>query len=480
MVAYNLQVLILAGGSGTRLWPLSREEMPKQFLTLFSNRSLLQDTLSRMLRMAPAEALTVVTGEEWKALVAHQGRDVCSLAPEQVVVEPIPRNTCPAIALGAVSLLETKRASEEDLLFVAPSDHIVVDGAAFSAAVELAASAAMRGDLVLFGVPPLYGETGYGYVEATECAGTSPGGALPVRRFVEKPSREKAEEYVASGNFYWNSGMFCFRIGEFLHALEDYIPEIGLPARKGVAALLEAFPRLPSLSVDYAVMEKARNVAMVPLRAGWSDVGSWDAVYDVLPKDDSGNVVLGDCVLDDASGNLVFAADHLVALQGVRDSIVVSTSDAVAVLPRGASQGIRNIVAALRGKGRKEVSQTPNSVRPWGSYHILDESERYKIKRIVIAPGKRLSLQYHLHRSEHWIVVRGTAWVRIGDTDRFVHEGESIFVPKGSIHRLGNQGKIPLELIEVQCGEYVGEDDIVRVADDFRRGPGKENGQREG
>lgn len=469
MPVQNVQILVLAGGSGTRLWPLSREEMPKQFLTLFSNRSLLQDTLSRMLRIAPAEAFTIVTGEGWQALVAHQGRAVCALSSEQVVVEPVPRNTCPAMALGAVSLLEAGRASEEDLLFVAPSDHIVTDGEAFAAAVEAAVPAAAGGDLVIFGVPPLYGETGYGYVEAVERAGAVPGDVVSVRRFVEKPSRERAEEYVASGNFYWNSGMFLFRIGEFLRLLEEYVPQIGLPARKGVQALLEAFPLLPSISVDYAVMERARNVAMVPLRAGWSDVGSWDAVYDVLPKDSAGNVVLGDCVLDDASGNLVFAANRLVTLQGVRDSIVVSTSDAMAVLPRGASQGIRNIVAALREKRRKELSQTPNSIRPWGSYHILDESERYKIKRLVIDPGKRLSLQYHLHRSEHWVVVRGTAWVRIDGTDRFVHEGESVFVPKGAAHRLGNQGKIPLELIEVQCGEYVGEDDIVRLEDDFRR-----------
>ena len=465
-----MYVLILAGGAGTRLWPLSRGEMPKQFLSLVTKRSLFQDTVLRSLEVTSPEKIFVVSGAEWRSIVASQAGQVMAFPPENFVEEPVARNTCGAIALGFASL-KSAGASDDDAILVCPSDHVISDVSAYRAAVEAGKAAALKGSLVVFGIPPTGPETGFGYVEADlECGvGRSPVTALPVLRFVEKPSLEKAREYVAQGNFFWNGGMFLSRVGTMMDALVRHQPEIGEKAIAGVDTLRNAFASIPSISLDYAVMEKAENVSLVPLDAGWSDVGSWDAVYDMLEKDEDSNVSTGDAVLSETERTLVVSSSRLVVTQGVKDLIVVETPDAVEVLPRGASQNVRTVVERLKKEKRRELTQTPSSVRPWGSYHILGEAERYKIKRIVIEPGKRLSLQYHLHRSEHWVVVRGTAWVSIDGRESFVHEGRSVFIPKGGRHRLGNQGKIPLEIIEVQCGEYVGEDDIVRVMDDFQR-----------
>ena len=465
-----MYVLILAGGSGTRLWPLSRGEMPKQFLPLVTKNSLFQDTLRRSLEVTSPEKVLVVAGAEWRSIVTSQAGQVMAFPPENFLEEPVARNTCGAIALGCASL-RSAGASDDDSVLVCPSDHVIADVPAYRAAVEAGKAAAEKGDLVVFGIPPTGPETGFGYVEA-DLEGAdrcSPVRALPVLRFVEKPSLEKAREYVEQGNFYWNGGMFLSRVGTMMDALVRYQPEIGEKAIAGVDTLRNAFASIPSISLDYAVMEKAENVSLVPLDAGWSDVGSWDAVYDMLQKDENSNASTGDAVLSETEGTLVVSSSRLVVTQGVKDLIVVETPDAVEVLSRGASQNVRTVVERLKKEHRRELTQTPSSVRPWGSYHILGEAERYKIKRIVIEPGKRLSLQYHLHRSEHWVVVRGTAWVSVDGRESFVHEGQSVFIPKGGRHRLGNQGKIPLEIIEVQCGEYVGEDDIVRVTDDFQR-----------
>ncbi len=465
-----MYVLILAGGSGTRLWPLSRSEMPKQFLPLVTQNSLFQDTLLRSLEVTSPDKVFVVAGSEWKSIITFQAGQVMAFQPENFVEEPVARNTCGAIALGFASL-RSAGASEDDMVLVCPSDHVIADTRAYCAAVESGKAAAEKGDLVVFGIPPTTPETGFGYVEADRAGihDSSSVKAIPVLRFVEKPSLEKAREYAEQGNFYWNGGMFLCRVGAMMDALVRYQPEIGNMAMEGVDSLRSAFASIPSISLDYAVMEKAENVSLVPLDAGWSDVGSWDAVYDMLEKDENSNASTGDAVLSETERTLVVSSSRLVVTQGVKDLIVVETPDAVEVLPRGASQNVRTVVERLKKEKRNELTQTPSSVRPWGSYHILGEAERYKIKRIVIEPDKRLSLQYHLHRSEHWVVVRGTAWVSVDGKESFVHEGQSVFIPKGGRHRLGNQGKIPLEIIEVQCGEYVGEDDIVRVTDDFQR-----------
>lgn len=463
----QLHLLLLAGGSGTRLWPLSRQELPKQFLPLTDSRSLLQETVLRVLRLTPPERIRVVTGESFRALVTQQAQACAASLEDPVISEPQGKNTAAAIALG-VARLVGEGASGEDLVLVCPCDHAVAHVDRFVEAVALARQAAAEGYLVTFGIVPDRPETGYGYLQ-TEPLPDRP--FLKVAQFVEKPDAVRAAAFLEEGGFFWNGGIFCFRVDAFLEALREWAPEIGEPAAAGEAALRAAYPGLPSRSIDYALMEKAPRVACVPLDAGWSDVGSWDAVYDLAKKDLSGNALFGDARLLDGQDNLVFARERLVVGVDLTETIVVDTPDAVFVAPRGSSQKVREVVRQLQEEGRRELVEAPVSARPWGSYRVVSQSGRYKVKQITILPGARLSLQYHHHRSEHWVVVQGTAKVEVDGTERLFHEGESVFVPKGSRHRLGNPGKIPLEIVEVQCGEYLGEDDIVRLSDDFRRVP---------
>jgi mannose-1-phosphate guanylyltransferase/mannose-6-phosphate isomerase len=462
----GLYTLILAGGSGTRLWPLSREELPKQFLHLTNHSTLLQNTVARCLAFTDPSRLFVVAGRDWGALVEHQVRQVASPVTNPVVTEPCGRNTCPAVALGLSFLLERCGAAMEDPVLICPSDHVIKDTDAFSAAVGKAVEAAGEGRICTFGVVPRSPETGFGYIHAQDM---NDGGYGIAEEFVEKPDTEKAVRYVEDGSYYWNSGMFLFRIGDMVEAMKRYIPQIGEAAVQGYDHLLAAFPDLPSISLDYAVMEKLEGTAMVPLDAGWSDVGSWDAVYDISGKDGSNNAIHGEALLAGSSDNLMFSRERLLVGVDLHDMLVVDTPDALFVAPRGSSQKVRDIVGELKKLGRKEASVAPESARPWGTYKILTDGERYKIKKIAIDPGKRLSLQYHRHRSEHWVVVEGTAFVTLDGKALFVHEGESVFVPKNSLHRLANPGKTPLEIIEVQNGDYLGEDDIVRIEDDYKR-----------
>lgn len=461
----NLHVLVLAGGSGTRLWPYSREDLPKQFLNLEGESTLLQETLLRLGRVAPAESLSVIVGSRWSALVRHQAKLVLGGLEPRLVEEPCARNTAPAIALGLAALRDSG-AGEDDLVLGCPSDHVIRDEAAFGRAVEQASVAASEGYLTVFGIVPDRPDTGFGYVKV-QADGTD--GWAPVERFVEKPDLQTAERYLAEGNYLWNGGMFLFRMGDMLDELRRQVPQISAAVEKGYETMKEEFVDLRSISIDYAVMEGASKVAAVPLDAGWSDLGSWDAVYETADCDDSGNAVRGDVLLKDARNNLVMADGRLVVGIGVEDLLVVDTPDALFLAPRGSSQRVREAVAALRELGRKEAVEPTSSVRPWGTYRVLFEGPRFKIKHIMVEPGKRLSLQYHFHRSEHWVVVSGTALVTVGDEEKYIHEGESIYVAKNDHHRLENPGKIPLEIVEIQNGEYLGEDDIVRLQDDFRR-----------
>jgi mannose-1-phosphate guanylyltransferase/mannose-6-phosphate isomerase len=466
MTLSSLYTLILAGGSGTRLWPLSREELPKQFLNLTNHSSLLQNTVTRSLDFTEPENLFVVAGKSWQALVQHQVRQVTNCSHDCVIQEPCGRNTCPAIALGIRYLMDKKGAESDDVVLICPSDHVIDSPDDLSKAVGSAVGAAKEGYISTFGIVPTGPETGFGYLHAGEINGN---GYCELKRFVEKPDLETAKEYVREGNYYWNGGMFVFRIGDMLDALCEHAPEIGEAAKLGYDHLLEVFSDLPSISIDYAVMEKLDKAAMIPLDAGWSDVGSWDAVYDISPKEDNNNSVHGDAILLNSSDNLMFSRERLLVGVDLKEMLVVDTPDALFVAPRGSSQKVKDVVEKLKNMNRKEATEAPESARPWGTYRVLNEGDRYKIKKITIDPGKRLSLQYHHHRTEHWVVVKGTAKVSLDNKEVYVHEGESIFVPKNSTHRLENPGKIPLEIIEVQNGEYTGEDDIVRIEDDYRR-----------
>lgn len=470
----RIHALILAGGSGTRLWPLSREEMPKQFLSLCGQtQTLLQSSVNRLCPLVSKDDFWVVASDCWRSLVIQQLTSF-GFDADHFIDEPEGRNTAPAIAFAIASMI-LRGVSVDDFLLVCPSDHIIADIEAFQRAVSDAVESASAGNLVVFGVKPTAPETGFGYVKVKKELPIG-GVGCAVDSFVEKPTADVAEQYLASGNYYWNGGLFCFRIKDMMQAMTMHYPESKALFDASMDTVRDLFLMLPKLSIDYAVMEKATNIVCVPLDAGWSDVGSWSAVYENSVSDDAGNVLAGDVILQGSKGNMVIAPDRLVCGVDIEDMVVVDTPDALFISPRSSSQKLRSIVDVLKECDRKELRESVSSARPWGRYTILADGDRHKIKRIVVEPGKRLSLQYHVHRSEHWIVVQGTARVMIlypgetpSDAARFLHEGESVFVPKGRLHRLENPGKIPLEIIEVQIGEYVGEDDIVRVDDDFNR-----------
>ncbi|MDR1514731.1 MAG: mannose-1-phosphate guanylyltransferase/mannose-6-phosphate isomerase [Synergistaceae bacterium] len=463
--------LILAGGSGTRLWPLSREEMPKQFLALCGDtRTLLQRTALRLLALTEKNRLRVVASGKWRALVSHQLLSV-GMSGDFIIEEPEGRNTAPAIALGMAELISSG-ASLDDIVLVCPSDHLIRSEENFAAAVETAMDAAIAGNIVTFGIIPTKPDTGFGYIKTTQTDAPW----LSAEEFVEKPDAKKAKSYVESGDYYWNGGIFCFRLSDMISAFETYFPEGASIFSAPREHIIPHFLASPKQSIDYAVMEKAKNIACVPLDAGWSDVGSWDSVYEHSPKDEENNAVSGDVILSGGKDNLVIGCERLICGVDLDSMIVVDTPDALFISPKGSSEKLRCVVKGLSDAGRNEVVESSISARPWGTYSVLSKGDRQKIKKIEVSPGKRLSLQYHVHRSEHWVVVRGTALVTICDLGQdtlgkeiFVHEGESVFVPKGKLHRLENPGKIPLEIIEVQIGEYVGEDDIERVEDDFKR-----------
>lgn len=460
--------IILSGGSGTRLWPLSRESYPKQFLPLVGEQSMLQATWQRAAPVA-AHAPIVVANEEHRFVAAEQLQQI-GVKPHAILLEPKGRNTAPAIAVAA---LEAARDGADPLLLVLPSDHVIGDEAAFQAAVRVAAVAAEQGKLVTFGIKPTAPETGYGYIKAA--AGD---GARPVERFVEKPDLATAKSYLASGEYYWNSGMFLFRASRYLEELRKFQPAIADACTSAWQAAKrdadftrldkDAFAASPSDSIDYAVMEKTADAVVVPLDAKWSDVGSWSALLDVSPQDANGNAHHGDVIEIDCRNTYAYGS-RLIAMVGLQDVVVVETDDAVLVGHRERIQEVKDIVGRIKANGRSEATWHRKVYRPWGAYDSIDNGQRFQVKRITVKPGATLSLQMHHHRAEHWIVVSGTAEVTRGDEVLLLTENQSTYIPLGVTHRLKNPGKLPLELIEVQSGSYLGEDDIVRFEDTYGR-----------
>ncbi|MFQ6334988.1 mannose-1-phosphate guanylyltransferase/mannose-6-phosphate isomerase [Methylophilus sp. 3sh_L] len=464
--------VILSGGSGTRLWPLSRAVLPKQLLPLVSENTMLQETLLRLSSWAEIESPIVVCGNDHRFLVAEQLRQV-GLSPEAIVLEPIARNTAPAIAAAALILKD-----KEALMLVLPADHVITDVAAFEAAVRRASVAANQDKLTTFGIEPTHPETGYGYIQSGEHLAATEG-CYQVARFVEKPDADTAKQYLDAGNFYWNSGMFLFKPATFLAELKKYAPDMLDAVTNAVensykdldfVRLHEAsFAQSPSDSIDYAVMEKTQLAAVVPANMGWNDVGSWTALKEVQSNDESGNAIRGDVYLKSVKNTLVRAEHRFVAAVGVEDLVIVETGDAILVAHRNCAQDVKNIVDHLKASGRTEHQVHPRVYRPWGWYEGIDVGERFQVKRIMVKPGEKLSLQMHHHRAEHWVVVSGSAMITVDNVTKLYTENESTYIPIGSTHRLENPGKLPLHLIEVQSGSYLGEDDIVRFEDTYGR-----------
>ncbi len=474
--------VILCGGSGTRLWPLSRDSYPKQFLKLAGELSLFQATLER-LRPLTDVAPMIVTNEQHRFLVAEQAHQI-GIGNAEIVLEPKAKNTAPAIAAAALRALQ-RYPDAEPVMVVLPSDHLMRNSSQFIDAVRAALESAESGDLVTFGIVPRGPETGFGYIKA---AGADTQTANPrwVAEFVEKPDLETARRYVDSGDYFWNSGMFLFRADRYLEELNHHSPLILHACRSAVESGVRdldffrldstAFERSPSDSIDYAVMEKCQRVRMMPLDAGWSDIGSWSALWEVSSSDERGNSVTGDVITIDSTDSFVHSSHRLVATLGVHDLVVVETPDAVLVAHKSEAQKVKEIVTQLKHRERGEAHFHRKVYRPWGHYDSIDFGPRFQVKRIVVNPGECLSLQMHHHRAEHWIVVKGTAEVTCDTEVRLLSENQSTFIPLGSTHRLSNPGKIPLEIIEVQSGSYLGEDDIVRFSDDYgRHQPSTEN-----
>ncbi|WP_374499975.1 mannose-1-phosphate guanylyltransferase/mannose-6-phosphate isomerase [Pseudoxanthomonas sp.] len=464
----QLQPVLLSGGSGTRLWPLSREAYPKQFLPLAGDDTMVQATWRRVEALADLAPI-VVANEEHRFLVAEQLRQVGAPVPA-ILLEPVGRNTAPAIAAAA---LQAMAGGADPLLLVLPSDHVVRDVAGFQRAVREASSAAEAGALVTFGIVPDAPETGFGYIQAE--AGD---GLRLVLRFVEKPDAATARSYLDAGGYYWNSGMFLFRASRYLEELARFRPDIVDAVRAAHAAARhdgdfvrldkDAFSACPSDSIDYAVMEKTADAMVLPVDIGWNDVGSWSALWDVAERDADGNAHHGDVIAVDSRNSYAYA-QRLVALVGVDDIVVVETDDAVLVARKDKVQEVKQVVARLKQEQRSQAVLHREVHRPWGSYDSVDNGGRHQVKRIKVKPGAALSLQMHHHRAEHWIVVSGTAKVTRGDETLLLSENESTYIPLGVKHRLENPGKVPLELIEVQSGSYLGEDDIVRFEDVYGR-----------
>lgn len=476
--------VILCGGSGTRLWPLSRTGFPKQFLVLSGTTSLFQQAVARVNGLAAADIhvaeTLVVTNEEHRFLALDQLREMKDVAAT-LLLEPAGRNTAPALTLAA---LQASVAGEDPILVVTPADQTITDAAAFTAALQAAVRCAADGSIAILGITPDRAETGYGYIRRAGTAGAH--GDYAVAQFAEKPDADTARAYLASGEHAWNSGMFVLRASVWLAALQEFRPDIAeaveqaWQGRASDAAFIRpeaaAFRATPAESVDYAVIEHCpaagRPIRMVPLAAGWSDLGAWDAVWQVGEHDARGNVAVGDALLADTENTLVHASSRLVGAVGVRDLVIVETADAVLVADKARSQEVKKIVAALDAQHRGEYALHRKVHRPWGWYDSIDEAERFKVKRILVKPGASLSLQMHHHRAEHWIVVRGTAEVTCGDRVTLISENQSTYIPLGERHRLANPGRIPLEIIEVQSGSYLEEDDIVRYDDSYgRAGP---------
>ncbi len=467
--------VILSGGSGSRLWPLSRKQYPKQFLALTGEQTLFQQTLQR-LNFDGMQPAVLVANQDHRFIVQEQ-LDAMGLEAQSMLLEPFGRNTAPAVAMAAMQLVAEGR---DELMLVLPADHVLRDQRAFQQALALATIAAEKGEMVLFGVPAERPETGYGYIRSKADAAL-PDGVSRVAQFVEKPDDARARQYVESGDYFWNSGMFLFRASRFLEELKHHDVDIydtcllalERSKRDGIAVSIDAatFACCPDNSIDYAVMEKTARACVVPLSAGWNDVGSWSSIWEVHDKDKDGNVTKGDVVVQDSHNCLVHGNGKLVSVIGLDDVVVVETKDAMMIAHKDRVQDVKKLVNKLDSEGRSETQNHCQVYRPWGSYDSVDMGGRFQVKHITVKPGAQLSLQMHHHRAEHWIVVSGTAQVTCDDKVFLLTENQSTYIPIASVHRLANPGKIPLEIIEVQSGSYLGEDDIERLDDVYGRAP---------
>jgi mannose-1-phosphate guanylyltransferase / mannose-6-phosphate isomerase len=475
--------VILSGGSGSRLWPLSRKQFPKQFLALTGEHTLFQQTLER-LQFEGMQHPVVVCNKEHRFIVGEQ-LDGLGLDTQGIIMEPFGRNTAPAVAITAMMLANEGR---DELMLVLPADHVIDDQKALQRALALATVAAERGEMVLFGIPATKPETGYGYIKSTADA-LLPEGVSRVAQFVEKPDEQRAREFVDAGGYYWNSGMFLFRASRYLEELKKHDPDIydnclltlerSQRDDDNIELDQASFACCPDNSIDYAVMEKTQRACVVPLDAGWSDVGCWSSLWQVHDKDDNGNVTKGDVVVQDSRNCMIQGNGKLVTVIGLDDIVVVETKDAMMIAHKDKVQGVKQMVNTLNEQGRTETQNHLEVYRPWGSYDSVDMGGRFQVKRISVKPGASLSLQMHHHRAEHWIVVSGTAQVTCDENVFLLTENQSTYIPIASVHRLRNPGKIPLEIIEVQSGSYLGEDDIERFEDVYGRStPGIEAGVR--
>ncbi|WP_292566684.1 mannose-1-phosphate guanylyltransferase/mannose-6-phosphate isomerase [Methylomonas sp.] len=462
--------VVLSGGSGTRLWPLSRGQYPKQFLPLVSGKTMIQETLLRLGGVFGLQPPIAVCNEDHRFMMAEQLWEI-GCKPAAIILEPVGKNTAPAVAMAALSA-----SSPDDVLLILPADHVIADIATFHQAIAKAEKLAKQDLLVTFGIVASAPETGYGYIKAGAEAVAD---GFKVAAFVEKPDEATAQTYLDSGDYFWNSGMFAFKAGVFLHELEKFNPQMLSVCREALAAAKtdldftrldkDIFSTCPADSIDYAVMEKTDKAAVIPMDAGWNDVGSWSALWDVTGKDPSGNAIKGDVLSIDTTNSYIHSSNKLVAVIGVQDLVVVETDDAVMVASKDRVQDVKAIVDQLKALKRDEAQVHRKVYRPWGHYDLVDAGDRHHTKRIVVKPGAKLSVQKHHHRAEHWVVVKGTAWVTKDGQEVLVTENESIYIPVGVVHSLENPGVIPLEMVEIQSGSYLGEDDIVRFQDNYGR-----------
>lgn len=465
--------VIIAGGVGSRLWPLSRELYPKQLIALLGEQTMLQATVTRVDGIAGGQNPLFVAGDEHRFMMAEQLRRI-DVTPHAILLEPEGKNTAPAVAAAALTV---RRQGNDPVLLVLPADHVISDVPAFHKAVEAALIEAEKGALVTFGIRPDHPETGYGYIRQGKAL--SGKRVFEVAEFVEKPNKALATKYVESGDYLWNSGMFAFKASVFLSELERHEPEILFATKKALKGAVAdpdftrlepaAFATCPSRSIDYAVMEKTEKAAVVPVSMGWSDLGSWDALWSASDPDENGNVLVGDVLVEDVTGSYIRSESRLVTAVGLKNQVIIETPDGVLVTPRDRSQDVKRVVRLLKDEGRSEVTIHRTAYRPWGSYTVMEVENRYQVKHITVKPGGSLSLQMHHHRAEHWIVVAGTARVTRGDDTFLLSENESTYIPIGTRHRLENPGQVMLEMVEVQSGGYLGEDDIVRFDDIYGR-----------